>query len=93
MHNHVKRRLNNTNVNVMAAIAIGAMLIFSVAGTKAFADNIQDDIEVTPAERTITQGGSTTVNYWIDANNAGGGSFTGCDAADGSSGTNYIKCP
>src|SRR5215213_2036228 len=93
MQNHVKRRFNNTNVNVMAAIAIGAMLVFSVAGTKAFADNIQDDIEVTPAERTITQGESTTVKYWIDANSAGGGSFTGCDAADGSSAQITLNAP
>jgi hypothetical protein len=85
MQDHVKRRSNNINVNVMAAIAIGAMLIFSVAGIKAFADNIKDDIEVTPAQRTITEGGSTTVKYWVDANNSGGKNFTGCDAADGSS--------
>ena len=83
MQNHVKRRLNNTNVNVMAAIAIGAMLVFSVAGMKAFADNVQDDIQVDPAQRTITEGASTTVNYWIQATGPGGASS--CDASDGSS--------
>jgi hypothetical protein len=83
MQDHVKRRLNNINVNVMAAIAIGAMLVFSVAGTKAFADNVQDDIVTGSQTRTITAGGSTTVNYWIEANGQGG--FGGCDAADGSS--------
>ena len=83
MQNHVKRRLNNTNVNVMAAIAIGAMLVFSVTGMKAFADNVQDDIQVDPAQRTITEGASTTVNYWIQATGPGGASS--CDASDGSS--------
>jgi Bacterial Ig-like domain len=83
MQNHTKRWFNNASVNAMTAIAIGAMLIFSVSGMKAFADNVQDDIQVDPAQRTITSGGSTTVNYWIQANGAGGS--PGCDASDGSS--------
>ena len=84
MQDHTKRWFDNvTPANAMAAIALGAMLIFSVSGMKAFADNVQDDIQVDPAQRTITEGGSTTVNYWIQANGAGGS--PGCDASDGSS--------
>jgi hypothetical protein len=86
MQNHAKKWFDkHSSTNAMAAIAIGAMLVFSVAGIKAFADNIQDDIQVSPAVRTIIAGGDTTVKYWIDANSAGGGSFSGCDASDGSS--------
>src|SRR5215217_891590 len=74
MQNQVKRRLNNTNVNVMAAIAIGAMLVFSVAGTKAFADNVVNDVAVDTETNsktvTITAGATTTVSYWIVATSA-----------------------
>src|SRR5215212_9674836 len=85
MQDHAKRRFNNTNVNAMAAIAIGAMLLFSVAGIKAFADNVQDDIEANvSASQTITAGDTMglVVKYWINSNGQGG--FGGCDASDGS---------
>jgi len=85
MQDHAKRRFNNTNVNAMAAIAIGAMLLFSVAGIKAFADNVQDDIEANvSASQTITAGDTVglVVKYWINSNGQGG--FGGCDASDGS---------
>jgi hypothetical protein len=102
MQNHAKRRFNNTSsVNAMAAIAIGAMLVFSVAGTKAFADNVEDDIQVSPPERTITIPGtnadgtlkdaSTTVKYWVKENSAGG--LQGCDASDGSPVTITFQFP
>lgn len=86
MQYHARKWFNNTSVNAMAAIAIGAMLIFSVAGTKAFADNVQDDIESNvSSSQTITAGGvGLDVQYWIVANKAAG-SPEGCDAADGSS--------
>ncbi|MFL6496044.1 MAG: HYR domain-containing protein, partial [Nitrososphaera sp.] len=105
MQNRSNKWLNKNalSVNAMAAIAIGAMLIFSVSGLKAFADNIQDDIVVTPPQKTITIPGfnddgsfkdaSTTVNYWVDANSAGGKDFAGCDASDGSSVTVSFSVP
>src|SRR5215212_11350841 len=102
MQNHEKRRFNNnTSVGAMAAIAIGAMLLFSVAGIKAFADNVEDDIQVSPPERTITIPGtntdgtlkdaSTTVKYWVKENSAGG--LQGCDASDGSPVTITFQFP
>jgi HYR domain/Bacterial Ig domain len=68
MQNHAKRRFNNTNVNVMAAIAIGAMLIFSVAGIQAFAqDKVVNDIDASASSVTITAGQTTQVSYKIIA--------------------------
>src|SRR5215210_4408143 len=86
MQNHAKKSFNYINANVMAAIAIGGMLVFSVAGIKAFADNVQDDIDASvSSSQTITAGGAgLNVQYWIIANKAAG-SPEGCDAADGSS--------
>src|SRR5688572_11578345 len=90
MQNRANKRFKNAHVNVMAAIAIGAMLVFSVAGTKAFADNVQDDV-VVGGNDTITAGGSTTVKYRITANNGDG--QAGCNAADGSKATVTINAP
>ena len=85
MQNHAKKRFDNTNVNVMTAIAISAMLIFSVVGMKAFADNVQDDIDASvSSSQTITaDDNGLVVKYWIVANSAQG-SPSGCDASDGS---------
>src|SRR5919108_2636042 len=84
MQNHTKKRFpNHSSTNAMAAIAVGAMLVFSAAGMKAFADNIQDSIDGDPGTKTIIQGDSTTINYWIVANK-NGDSPAGCDASDGS---------
>jgi hypothetical protein len=77
MQNHAKRRFNNTNVNVMAAIAIGAMLVFSVAGTKAFADVIQNDIEATNNTVTINENEPTRVGYKVHATSGDTGDTTG----------------
>jgi hypothetical protein len=74
------------------AIAVAVVVLLLGAGV-AFADNIEDDIVSTPAVRTITAGESTDVKIWIDANSAGGNSFQGCDAADGSSATITINKP
>ena len=38
-------------------------------------------------------GDSTVVNYFIQANSSGGGSFAGCDPADGSAATVTINHP
>src|SRR5215211_1277844 len=80
MQNHTKRRFNNSNVNVMAAIAIGAMLIFSVSGTKAFADVIQNDIEATNNTVTINENELTRVGYKVHATSGDTGDTTGRDA-------------
>src|SRR5215212_1070620 len=73
MQNQVKRRLNNTNVNVMAAIAIGAMLVFSASGMKAFADNLQADaLNSSTLSVSVQQGETTDVQYWLVANGADG---------------------
>ena len=84
MQNHAKKWFENTSANAMAAIAIGAMLIFSVAGMKAFADNLDaDSLETNTNSVTIQSGESTDVKYWIVANNGDG--QTGCNAATDSS--------
>src|SRR5215204_2854223 len=68
MQNHAKRQFNNNNASVMAAISIGAMLIFSVAGTKAFAqDKVVNDINASVGSVTITTGQTTQVSYKIIA--------------------------
>ena len=88
MQNHAKRWFDNiTPANAMAAIAIGVMLIFSASGMKAFADNVQDDIDASvSSSQTITAGGDgLAVKYWIIANGQGG--LSGCDASDGSPAT------
>jgi hypothetical protein len=56
----------------------------------ALADNIVDDV-VVGGNDTITAGSSTTINYWIVANNGDG--QTGCNASDGSSATVTINKP
>ncbi len=76
------------------ALAMAGVLGFSPG--LAYADNIVDDVESSTGVggvRTITEGGSTTVNYWIDANNAGGNDFKGCDASDGSPLTLTVNAP
>src|SRR5829696_8682219 len=90
MQNHAKVRFNNTNVNVMAAIAIGAMLIFSVAGIKAFADVVNNDV-VVGGNDTITAGGSTTINYKVVG--TGGDGQAGCNPADTTPATVNINKP
>jgi hypothetical protein len=63
-------------------IALAAVVIMLGAGL-ALADNVVDDIESSPPQKTITPGSSTDVKYWIVANGTGG--LSGCDASDGSS--------
>jgi hypothetical protein len=73
MQYHAKRWFNNAPVNAMAAIAIGVMLIFSVAGIKAFAqDKVVNDIEASTNSVTITSGQTTTVSYKIIAQKESG---------------------
>jgi hypothetical protein len=84
----------------MAAIAIGAMLVFSVAGIQAFADTVEaDTVDASTNSVTIQPGESVTVNYRIIPNRVGesGDPNTdpqpGCNAADGSSATVTIDAP
>src|SRR5918999_1920026 len=82
MQNHAKKRFDNINVNVMAAIAIGAMLIFSLAGMKAFADVVINDVVVNDKTVSITAGEKTTVRYQIIVgdNRTPEGDRPGCNA-------------
>jgi hypothetical protein len=90
MQNHAKKWFNNTSsTNAMAAIAIGAMLVFAAAGMKAaFADTVNSDSVETGDNSvaiTLPTGGgsaSTDVTYWIVANNGDG--ETGCNAKSSS---------
>jgi hypothetical protein len=68
------------------------MLMFAAT---ARADVVKDDVAIsgTGSTRTITVGDSTVVNYFIQANSSGGGSFAGCDPADGSTATVTINHP
>src|SRR5918992_1640913 len=82
MQNHGKQRFHNIIVNAMAAIAIGAMLIFSVAGMKAFADVVINDVVVNDKTVSITAGEKTTVRYQIIVgdNRTPEGDRPGCNA-------------
>jgi hypothetical protein len=90
MQNHTKTRFTHTTANAMAAIAIGAMLVFSVAGMKAFADVVNNDV-VVGGNDTITTEGSTTINYKVVG--TGGDGQPGCNPADGSKATVTINKP
>jgi hypothetical protein len=93
MQNHTKKWYNNTSsTNAMAAIAIGAMLVFSVAGMKAFADNVVNNVESSDDTVTITEGATTTVSYWIVANNAAG-DVRGCNPTSDKPTTVTINTP
>jgi hypothetical protein len=93
MQNHEKKRFNNTSsVGAMAAIAIGAMLIFSVAGTKAFADTIENTIAADVTKNSIVEGGSTTATYWVK-NGDPADPQNQCNAADGTSVTITVTFP
>jgi hypothetical protein len=83
MQNHAKKWFDNTNsTNAMAAIAIGAMLVFSAAGMKgAFADVVQNDIDSSAGSTvSITEGETTTVGYRIHATAGDTGDTTGRNA-------------
>ena len=62
------------------------MVAFAACAAIALADNLRDDV-VASGNGTITAGGSTTINYYIQAT---GGS---CDAADGSAAAVTINVP
>lgn len=47
----------------------------------AFADNVQNDVDIDAGDNTITTGASTEIGYKITANNGDG--QNGCNAADG----------
>ncbi|MDQ3969479.1 MAG: hypothetical protein M3275_13935, partial [Thermoproteota archaeon] len=95
MQNHANKRFNNTHANVMAAIAIGAMLVFSVAGTKAFADVVVNDIVVDDKTVSITAGETTTVRYQIIVgdNRTPEGDRPGCNANGANPATLAINAP
>jgi hypothetical protein len=69
MQNHAIKWLYNASVSPMAAIAIGALLIFSVVSMKtALADIVVNDIQVGDKTITITEDDSgTRVGYMIIA--------------------------
>jgi hypothetical protein len=75
MQNRSKRWLNNNafSVNAVAAIAIGAMLIFSVSGFKAFADVLQADaLDSSTLSVSVEKGETTDVQYWLVGNGPDG---------------------
>jgi PKD repeat protein len=74
--------MKNKFSTALSFALIMAMLLTSLA----LADNLKNDV-VVGGNDTITAGGSTTINYWIQPT---GGS---CDAADGSSATVTINVP
>jgi hypothetical protein len=69
-------------------------LLIAIPAVAALADNVQNDV-VAGGTDTITTapGSSTTINYEIKNTSAGGGGFSGCDAADGSTLTLTINKP
>jgi hypothetical protein len=69
MQNHAKKFFGNANANTMTAIAISAILIFSVTGMKAFADNLQADaLDSSTLSVSVEKGKSTSVEYWLVSN-------------------------
>ena len=68
------------------------LLLIAVPAVAALADIVKNDV-VANGNGTIAAGGTTTVNYSIENNNAGGSSFSNCDAADGSQLTLTINTP
>jgi hypothetical protein len=76
-----------------AAVAVAALLLFASSGKYAFGDTVENDINVTPATKTVNQGSSTTVKYYVDNTSAGGSGFSGCDPADGSTAIVTISVP
>jgi hypothetical protein len=62
---------------LLAALTVGAVM--------AYADNLKNDVTA-GGNDTFTAGGSTTIDYWIQA-------IGSCDAADGSSATVAINVP
>jgi hypothetical protein len=89
MQNHAKKWFNNTSsTNAMAAIAIGAMLVFSVAGTKAFADVVHENIVNADAtDNTVTEGQKVEIKYWITQEPATQDTQGGCNIGGGTSDT------
>jgi hypothetical protein len=95
MQNHTKKWFNkSSSTNAMAAIAIGVMLVFSIAGMKAaFADNVVNDVDSSAGNTvTITAGEATTVSYWIVATNAAG-DVRGCNPTSSNPTTVTINAP
>jgi len=79
----------------MAAIAIGGMLIFSVAGTKAFADVVLNDVVVDDKTVSITAGEETVVRYQITVgdNTTPTGDRPGCNVNGANPGTLTVNTP
>lgn len=64
----------------MAAIAIGAMLIFSEAGIQAFADEVQSNVvETNTHSATVTEGDTVNIKYWISVQGGGVDGQGGCN--------------
>jgi large repetitive protein len=90
MQNHAKKKFDNHgSTNVMAAIVIGAILVFSVASMKgALADTIENTIAADVTRNTIDAGGSTTATYYVKVQSAreeGTGGANACNPDDGTS--------
>ena len=72
----MKLYLQGRRLIVFACLVLIGLLAMPLI---ALADNVQNDV-VAGGNDTIAAGGSTTVNYYINANNGDG--QTGCNAAD-----------
>jgi hypothetical protein len=68
-------------------LLLAVTLVAGAIAAVAYADNVKNDV-VAGGNDTITAGGSTTIDYWIQATQS-----DGCDAADGSSATVTISAP
>jgi hypothetical protein len=72
------------------SLVLGTLLATAALVAVAYADNVVNDVTA-GGNDTFTAGGSTTVDYWIVANNGDG--QAGCNAADGSAATVTINAP
>jgi hypothetical protein len=79
MQNHTRKWfINTTPASAMAAIAIGAMLVFSAAGTKAFADVVHSNtVNADAQDVTVNVDDTVQIEYWITG--SGGDNQGGCN--------------
>jgi hypothetical protein len=83
------KRFVGTKRRIALIVATAVVGMVSLAAV-ALADNVQNDV-VVGGNDTFTAGGSTTVNYTIQATGSGG--LPGCDATAGSPATVTINAP
>jgi hypothetical protein len=73
--------------NGRLTLLVAGLVVAGLIAAVAYADNVKNDV-VAGGSDTITAGGSTTINYWIQSTPTGD-----CDAADGSAATVTINAP